>query len=382
MIGVVQFMALLADNCGTQGDVELQDFMALLTPLQTINLRFPMHDVAIFNPFREWSFTVDLSLCGMGGIDLLEQARSDVGSLFSSNIVIGAIGLTAVASLHFLLLLPPHPKWRRVMTSAAPFLKWETLILLLAFQGLLVSSFQMIALDEPLCKYAGFTVLLIPTLTVMFVTYILVRYVRPSSSGRLVRWDEEEGEWVSFERTSDTEGSQGGSPLTHHSSVGSAAPSLAELSRSDSSASDVANERVGGHVERRRSSHSSSRRRSSAIQARKSLIGSVALSLAELSSAPRGSLVSDASQPDVVIAMPADTPPTLARSLSRRVSESVRSSLSSELLSRYAHFFDAYVNVRYAWLTLPLLLVQQFVMAAFLGLGVPSGGCDYEQVPP
>jgi hypothetical protein len=79
---------------------------------------------------------------------------------------------------------------------------------------------------------------------------------------------------------------------------------------------------------------------------------------------------------------PADTPPTLARSLSRRVSESVRSSLSSELLSRYAHFFDAYVNVRYAWLTLPWLLVQQYVMAAFLGLAVPSGGCDYEQVLP
>jgi hypothetical protein len=269
------------------------------------------------------------------------------------------------------------------MTSAAPFLKWETLILLLAFQGLLVSSFQMIALDEPLCKYAGLTVLLVPTLTVMFVTYILLRYVRPSSSGRLVRWDEEKGTWASFGRTSETEGSHGGNPLGPNSSVASAAPSLAELSIPDSSASDVANERVGGHVERRRSSRSNSRRRrSSAIQARKSLIGSVALSLAELSSAPRGSLLSDASQPDVVIAMPADTPPTLARSLSRRLSESVRSSLSSELLSRYAHFFDAYVNVRYAWLTLPLLLVQQFVMAAFLGLGVPSGGCDYEQVLP
>jgi hypothetical protein len=68
--------------------------------------------------------------------------------------------------------------------------------------------------------------------------------------------------------------------------------------------------------------------------------------------------------------------------LSRRVSASVRSSLSSDLLSRYAHFFDAYVNVRYAWLTLPWLLVQQFVMAAFLGLAVPAGGCDYEQVLP
>jgi hypothetical protein len=65
MIGVVQFMALLADNCGTQTDVALQDFVAMLTPLQTFNLRFPMPDVAIFNPFREWRFTVDISLFGM-----------------------------------------------------------------------------------------------------------------------------------------------------------------------------------------------------------------------------------------------------------------------------------------------------------------------------
>jgi hypothetical protein len=42
--------------------------------------------------------------------------------------------------------------------------------------------------------------------------------------------------------------------------------------------------------------------------------------------------------------------------------------------------FDAYVNVRGAWSTLLFMLVQQYVMAAFLGLAVPSGGCGYEQV--
>ena len=62
--------------------------------------------------------------------------------------------------------------------------------------------------------------------------------------------------------------------------------------------------------------------------------------------------------------------------------ESVKDSLSGDLLSRYAHFFEQYVSVRGAWLTLPLLLLQQYVMAAFLGLAVPSGGCGYEQVGP
>ena len=367
MIGVVQFMALLADNCGTQTDVALQDFVAMLTPLQTFNLRFPMPDVAIFNPFREWSFTVDLSLCGMGGIDLLEQARSDVGSLFSSNIVIGAIGFTAVAAAHFLLLLPSHPKWRLVMTQAAPFLKWETLILMLAFQGLLVSSFQMIALDEPLCKYAGFAVLAVPTWTVMFVTYILVRYVRPSSSGRLVRWDNENGEWIICKGASESEGSTG----------------------------DNTNARATGHTERRQRLGSKSRRRStrSAVQARKSLPGAIALTVAELYSAPQGSPAIEAakaSQPDVAISIPAESSavtrprsiPILARSLSRRMYRSVKDSLSGDLLSRYAHFFEPYISVRGAWLTLPLRLLQQYVMAAFLGLAVPSGGCGYEQVSP
>jgi hypothetical protein len=60
----------------------------------------------------------------------------------------------------------------------------------------------------------------------------------------------------------------------------------------------------------------------------------------------------------------------------------VKDSLSGDLLSRYAHFFEKYVSVRGAWLTLTLLLLQQYVMAAFLGLAAPSGGCGYEQVSP
>jgi hypothetical protein len=303
MIGVVQFMALLADNCGTQSDLELQDFLALLAPLQIFNLRFPMPDIAIF---KKWSLFVDIGLCGMGGIDLLEQARSDAGSIFSSNVVIGAIGWASVASLHFLLLLPCHPKWRLVMTQSAPFLEWETLILMLAFQGLLVSSFQMIALDEPLCKYAGFAALAVPTWTVVFVTYILVRFVRPSSSRRLVRWDTEQGGWIICKGASESE----------------------------------------------------------------------------------GSTPAEASQPDVAIAIPTEATAVtrhvsiLARSLSRRVYRSVKDSLSGDLLSRYAHFFEQYINVRGAWLTCSLLLLQQYVMAAFLGLAAPSGGCGYEQVSP
>ena len=48
----------------------------------------------------------------------------------------------------------------------------------------------------------------------------------------------------------------------------------------------------------------------------------------------------------------------------------------------YAHFFERYISDRGAWLSLPLLLLQQYVMAAVLGLAVPSGGCGHEQVSP
>jgi hypothetical protein len=187
----------------------------------------------------------------------------------------------------------------------------------------------------------------------MFVTYILARYVRPSSSGLRVRWDDDEGGWVSCEGASDSE---------------------------------VGDELATGHMARRRSSQGGIPRlrrgslRPGKSRARNSLRGSVALSGPELFSDSPGSLVTEASQPDVVIAVPADTAPPLTRSLTRRFSQSVNESLSGDLLGRYAHFFDAYLSVRGAWLTLPLLLLQQFVMAAFLGLAVPSGGCGYEQV--
>ena len=181
-------------------------------------------------------------------------------------------------------------------------------------------------------------------------TYILARYVRPSSSGLRVRWDDDEGGWVSCEGASDSE----------------VCDELAAMARRSSQ---------GGTPRLRRGSL-----RPGSSRARNSLRGSVALSGPELFSVSPGSLVTEASQPDVVIAVPADIAPPLTRSLTRRFSQSVNESLSGDLLGRYAHFFDAYVSVRGAWLTLPLLLLQQFVMAAFLGLAVPSGGCGYEQV--
>ena len=66
--------------------------------------------------------------------------------------------------------------------------------------------------------------------------------------------------------------------------------------------------------------------------------------------------------------------------MSMRMSHSLKESLAADFLDRYAHLFDAYIHVRGAWLALPLMLVQQYVMAAFLGLAVASGGCHYEQV--
>jgi hypothetical protein len=323
LIGVVQFLALLAENCGAQADSALQDFLTLLTPLQTFNLRIPMPDVPLFNPLKEWGFTVDIRLCGSEGVNLVEQARADEGELFEANAVIGLMVMSIVALVHLLLLLLPFPRYRQVMHGSAPFGKWETVLLLTAFQGLLVSSFRMIGMDEPVCKYAGGVVLLIPTLTMLFVTYTLLRYVRPSSSERRVKWDEDAGEWVSL-----------------------------------SKAQPLAAERSSSHLRRKLSRH----RRSSIV--------------AQLARVATDELAVNASRPDARVPEPASHPV----SMSMRLSHSLKESLAADFLDRYAHFFDAYIHVRGAWLALPLMLVQQYVMAAFLGLAVASGGCHYEQV--
>jgi hypothetical protein len=181
----------------------------------------------------------------------------------------------------------------------------------------------MLAMDEPICKYAGAVVLVIPTLTMLFVTYMLVRYVRPSSSERLVNWDEDAGEWVSLSKVQ---------PLARECS--------------------------SSRLQRKTSRHS---RNSIFIQ---------------LGRAATGELPIHASRPDVGIPEPADHP----MSMSVRLSQSLKESFAADFLDRYAHFFDAYVNVRGAWLAAPLMLLQQYVMAAFLGLAVASGGCHVEQV--
>jgi hypothetical protein len=330
LIGVVQFIALLADNCGAQADSALQDFLTLLTPLQTFNLRIPMPDFPLFNPFKEWNIAVDISFCGMGGVDLVEQARSDEGELFTANAVIGFMVVSIVSLMHVGLLLPSFPRYRQVMRHSAPFGKWEIILLLTAFQGLLVSSFRMISMADLICKSAGIVVLVVPTITLLFVTYMLVRYVRPSSSDRLARWDEDEGEWASQ----------------------SDATMLEPLAR----------ERSFSRLERRASR-----------QGRNSIV--IQLATIGASELPMRASRLDVGIPDAV-SEPARPP----MSMSMRLSQNLKETLAADFLDRYAHLFDAYLSVRGAWLTVPLILLQQYAMTAFLGLAVATGGCQYEQV--
>jgi hypothetical protein len=274
----------------------------------------------------------------MGGIDLVNQARADVGGLFSTNVGVGAIVLSLVMVLHILLLLPTSPKWRRAMSRAAPWLKWEMLILVTAYQGLLVSSFQMIGMDEPICKYAGLVVLAVPTLTVLTVIYLLVRYARPSSSRRLVAWDDVEGEWVSLSTLTPN-----GAQLVEDVVQVEGAPRKTARGRSRSA---IRRERLMRRYHR----------------------DSIAAQLLEahLEMLPQQ--------------VGAFTTAAQARSISRRLSTHLMESLAGDFLHRYAHLFDPYTSARGAWLTVPWMLGLQYALAAFLGLAVPFGGCDYEQV--
>ena len=99
----------------------------------------------------------------------------------------------------------------------------------------------------------------------------------------------------------------------------------------------LALERSPSHLRRKLSRH----RRSSIV--------------AQLARVATDELPVNASRPDAGVPEPASHPV----SMSMRLSHSLKESLAADFLDRYAHFFDAYIHVRGAWLALPLMLVQQ-----------------------
>ena len=178
MLGAVQFIATLANGCVLQGSNKFKDLTALLSGFEMFNLRMP-----IPKPLQQLPFLSVLSSCGQPPVDLVGQARADIGTLFAGNVFFGLIAFVLVFGAHSVLLLATNPDARfgRVVRERYPFPKVEFYAILIAFQGLVVSSMQMASLplsrDEmdsaPVCAAAGIAMFLVPTGLMLFVIYVL-----------------------------------------------------------------------------------------------------------------------------------------------------------------------------------------------------------------
>jgi hypothetical protein len=211
MIGAVQFAAATSDMCGVQAQPVLLDILSVMQSLNLFNLRIPMPD---FSGMPDLAFIEKLplkealQLCGVTGDTSLEgQARSEVGDLFTANVLVSMLSLAITMLAHFLILTLIPRRWSARVIGAFPFMSCELFMYLNLNQGLLISSTQLmgIAGDNGLCFFAGLVVLMVPTVFLLSVWYLLFWYVRPSSRAAKVRWNDEEGEWSLNENHPKTE---------------------------------------------------------------------------------------------------------------------------------------------------------------------------------
>ena len=127
-------------------------------------------------------------VCGQAPVDLTEQARADIGDIFAGNVIFGFVLLTSLIVLHLLFL---HiPALRRTIVRRCPFGKLELYALIISFQGLLLSSAQMLSMatiknpttEDTVCAVAGGVISILPMAFMVWVLWTLAFRVRPSAS--------------------------------------------------------------------------------------------------------------------------------------------------------------------------------------------------------
>ena len=206
MIQAVQFAAATSDMCGVQSQAVLVDILDVMQNLNVFNLRFPLPDLSEYLPATPELITT-ISFCGMSSeVDLVAQARGEVGDNFMANILVGSLILVSVCILHVLILVLMPRQWLPKIASSFPFVRIELVLFLVGNQGLLISSTQLIGLglesNEQTCVAAGVVVLMIPTAFLLFVCVLLWIFVRPSSKSQKVVWSADDG-WSIPERVLD-----------------------------------------------------------------------------------------------------------------------------------------------------------------------------------
>jgi hypothetical protein len=351
MIGAVQFAAATSDMCGVQSQPILLDVLSIMQSLNMFNLRIPMPD---FGEMPDLAFIEKLplkeaiSMCGVTDDTSLEgQARSEIGDLFTTNVFVSAFSLLVVVSIHFLVLALTPRRWSARVTRVFPFMQIELILYLTANQGLIISATQLmgIAGDNGVCFFAGLVVLMVPTLFLVFVSYLLFWYVRPSSRAAKVRWNDEEGEWVlAKKRPGNEQGNEKEDSAEEPNEVARARTRLKPRSRHKSegwaeAASDSGDHKEAGQDDAKHDSNVDGMRRSMS-----------------------GRLVHSTHR--------------LVRSVTSRALETVK----SDFHVLYEPLFEGWHGKRLAWVGPALLLAVEYGLGLAMGFGALAS-CEAEQVP-
>jgi hypothetical protein len=355
-IQAVQFAAATSDMCGVQSQPVRLDIWSVMQNLNVFNLRFPMPDLSEYLPATPQLMTT-ISFCGITtDIDLVAQARGEVGDIFGANVLVGSLVIVTVTSMHFLVLVLTPRRWVSRVSGTVPFLKLELCLFLVGNQGLLISSTQLMGVggDDGVCVAAGLVILMIPTIFLLFVLALLWRFVRPSSGRKTVDWDDANG-WVLS--TSKYEAS-----LSDVAAVSKSAEDDPEFAGEDEETHDADPEEVeygnepaspGADVAQQDQQQKRPRR------ARRKGKGKIKIRLgAARSSTPAAgrSLV-------------------VTNSMFHRISESIE----VDFASRFEPLLEGWHNKRLAWIGPGLCLITEYCLALAMGFGALAT-CRAEQV--
>jgi hypothetical protein len=323
--------------------------MSIMQSLNMFNLRIPMPD---FGEMPDLAFIEKLplkeaiSMCGVTDDTSLEgQARSEIGDLFTTNVLVSAFGLVMVVSIHYLVLTLTPRRWSARVTSAFPFMQIELILYLTANQGLIISATQLmgIAGDNGVCFFAGLVVLMVPTLFLLFVWYLLFWYVRPSSRAAKLRWNDEDGEWVlAKKRPENEEGNEKEDSAEVPTEVARTRPKRRSRHKSKlpaGAASDSGDPKEAGQDAAKHDSNVDGMRRSMSGRLVQSTHG-------------------------------------LVRSATSRALESVK----SDFHVLYEPLFEGWHCKRLAWVGPALLLAVEYGLGLAMGFGAVAS-CEAEQVP-
>ena len=84
----------------------------------------------------KWPIFESLAVCGMPPVDLVRQARADIGDVFCGNILFGSCIFIAFSVLHIALFLVPSKRLIRLLKKNAPVPKLELYMMIIGFQVL------------------------------------------------------------------------------------------------------------------------------------------------------------------------------------------------------------------------------------------------------